>query len=282
MSTNAFKVHNPCQGLILKRYTPINPVLKKLVKFYWTLKSKKETAICGKLIPMNNIDLIINLSAPIKYRSANKEECFKDSHFIGIQDSFMIVEQEGILDVFGISFSPAGFYPVIKEPLSKFANKIVLIDQIIPAFKNIAKEMADVESNKERVAIIEELLINVIDFKLLPNKNYDSLINDFLTHGETLNIKDYCKNHFYNQRTVERFFKKYIGITPKTFLMNTKFQKSIKSLRMGNVNSMAQLGYEFNYYDQTHFINSFKSFMGKTPAKQLKENDLILDILPKR
>jgi AraC-like DNA-binding protein len=182
----------------------------------------------------------------------------------------------------GISFSPIGFYPLIKEPLCKFANNIVIIDQIIPAFKNIAEKLAEIESSQQRIAIIEEVLLSNIDFNLLPNRNYDTLIKDFLTHGDALNIKDYCKNHFYNQRTVQRFFKKYIGITPKAFLMNTKFQKSIKSLRMNNVDSMAQIGYEFHYYDQTHFINSFKSFMGKTPAKQLKENDLILDIIPKR
>lgn len=266
----------------LKKISPINPVLKTLIKFYWILKSKKETAIHGTLIPMNNIDLIINLSAPINYKSGTQVETFKDSHFIGIQDNYKVVEQKGILDIVGISFSPTGFYPVIKEPLYKFANNIILIDQIIPAFKNMAKKIAEIESSHQRIAIIEELLMNTIDVKLLPGENYDSLINDFLTHGDDLNIKDYCKKHFYNQRTVERFFKKYIGITPKSFLMNTKFQKSIKSLRMGNVDSMAQIGYEFNYYDQTHFINSFKSFMGKTPAKQLKENDLILDILPKR
>jgi len=266
----------------LKKITPINPVLKKLIKFYWILKSKRETAIQGTLIPMNNVDLIINISAPIKYTSETEEQTFKNSHFIGIQDNYMIVEQKGILDIFGISFSPTGFYPIIKEPLDKFANNIVLIDQIIPAFKNITDKMAEIESSEQRIFILEEFLMSIIDLKLLPDKNYDSLLNDFLTHGDAMIIKTYCKNHCYNQRTVERFFKKYIGLTPKAFLMNTKFQKSIKSLRMGNVDSIAQIGYEFNYYDQTHFINSFKSFMGRTPAKQLKENDLILDILPKR
>ncbi|MFO7655528.1 MAG: DUF6597 domain-containing transcriptional factor [Bacteroidales bacterium] len=266
----------------IKRHYPLNPVLKKLVKFYWILKSKKETTIHGTLIPMNNIDLIINLSAPIKYKSGTKEEIFHNSHFIGIQNNFKVVEQEGILDIVGISFFPTGFYPVIKEPLSQFANNIVLIDQIIPDFKNLAERMAEIESSHHRISIIEEMLMNIIDLKLLAGMNYDSLINDFLTHGDAMNIKDYCKKHYFSQRTVERFFKKYIGTTPKAFLMNTKFQKSIKTLRTGSFDSMAQIGYEFNYYDQTHFINSFKSFMGKTPAKQLKENDLIFDILPKR
>lgn len=266
----------------LYRIIPNNPILKKMINFYWVLKSKKDIVIHGKLIPMNNVDLIINLSTPIKYKCKAKERTFKNSHFIGIHDNHIVVEQNGILDVLGISFYPLGFYPLIKEPLSKFANNIVTIDQIIPAFKNIAEHMAEIESSQQRIAIIEELLLNNIDFDLLPDRSYDTLIKDFLSHGDTLNIKDYCKNHFHNQRTVERFFKKHIGITPKAFLMNTKFQKSIKRLRANKLDSLAQIGYEFNYYDQTHFIKSFKSFMGNTPAKQLKENDLILDILPKR
>lgn len=266
--------------LELEKHAPIHPVLKKLIKYYWVLKSEKETEIQGTLIPMNNIDLIINVSPPIKYKSGNKEETFRNSHFIGIHDKCTVVEQKGILDIIGISFFPAGFYPILKEPLFKFKNNIVLVDHIIPSLKNLAEVMSEIESSHQRISIIEEFLMNTVDVKLLPAEDYESIINDF--HGDVLKIKDYCKNHSYSQRTVERFFKKHIGVTPKTFLMNTKFHKSLKSLRMGNVDSMAQIGYEFNYYDQTHFINSFKSFMGKTPAKQLKENDLILDILPKR
>jgi AraC-like DNA-binding protein len=231
---------------------------------------------------MNNIDFIINLSTPIRYISKVKDETLNNSHFIGIQDNHLFVEQKGKIDIVGISFTPIGFYPLIKEPLSKFANRIMIIDQIIPAFKNIEKKMAGIESNQQRIYLLEELLLNTIDFNLLPDKNYDTLIKDFLTYGDTLIIKDYCINHFYNQKSIERFFKKYVGITPKAFLINTKFQKSIKSLRNCNFDSLAEIGYEYNYYDQTHFINSFKSYMGMTPAKQLKANNLIMDILPKK
>lgn len=266
----------------LHRYTPVHPVLKKLIKYYWLIKSNNEIEIHGKLIPMNNIDLIINLSAPIKYTSKTSEESFHGSHFAGIQNSSRVVQQKGIVDIVGISFFPTGFYPVIKIPLSEFANSIVVMDSVIQGFESKMERIAEKESNEQRITAIEETLMNLIDLKLMPEKNYDLLINDFLMHGDSINIKNYCEQHCINHRTLERFFNKYVGTTPKNFLKTTKFQKTMNRLRNRDFDSMTQIGYDFNYYDQTHFINSFKSFMGKTPLKQLKQNDLIIDNLSKR
>lgn len=266
----------------LKKYSPVNPVLKKLVKYYWVLKSNLETEISGKLIPVNNIDLIINLSSPIKYINNTQEESFPDTHFTGIQSDYRVVKQSGMLDIIGISFYPAGFYPLIKVPLNEFLNKIVPIDSILQSFKKDVERISALKTTHERISMVEEILMNLIDLNLVPEKKYDLLINDFLMYGDYINIKNYCKNYGVNQKTLERFFYKHVGANPKSFLKVTKFQRTINSLMIGNFDSMTQIGYEFNYYDQTHFINSFKSFTGKTPAKQLKDNDLILDFLLKR
>ncbi len=265
----------------LKKFSPINPVLKKLIKYYWMIKSNKEVFIHGKLIPVNNIDLLINLSTSIQYTNRSIKESFENSHFNGIYNNYRHIEQTGVLDVVGISFFPTGFYPLIKVPLSEFANNTVLIDDIIHGFERKVERIAAIESGHQRISLIEDTLLDIIDFKLLPDRYYDSLINEFLLHGGSVNVADFCKAHTVNQRTLERFFNKYVGTTPKGFLKTTKFQKTMNRLIMGDFDSMTQVGYEYDYYDQTHFINSFKSFMGRTPVKQLKENDLIIDSLRK-
>jgi AraC-like DNA-binding protein len=267
--------------LELYKHSPINPVLKKLIKYYWIIKSSNEIDIQGKLIPMNNIDLIINLSTPIKYTNGANEKVYLKSHFNGIQSNYRTVQQKGILDIVGISFYPTGFYPLVKVPLSEFQNKIIQIDNVLHGFEREIERIAGIESDHKRISIIEEILMKIIDFKLIPDKMLDLLTNDFTKYGDSINIKKYCKSHGINQKTLERNFYKYIGTTPKSFLQVTKFQNTMKRLRKGNFSSMTQIGYEYNYYDQTHFINSFKTFMGNTPSKQRKENDLIIDILPK-
>jgi AraC-like DNA-binding protein len=42
-------------------------------------------------------------------------------------------------------------------------------------------------------------------------------------------------------------------------------------------NSMADLAYEFNYYDQSHFINDFKRFIGLTPMLYIKDREGVQD-----
>jgi AraC-like DNA-binding protein len=263
----------------LKKYPPIHPVLKKLVKFYWILKSDKETTVHGKLIPTNNIDLIINHSGPIQYKDRKKENSFPKAHFNGIQNKHRMITQRGPLDIAGISFYPAGFYPFIKVPLAEFANNAISIEYIIPDFERKVECMAEIETISEKISFVEKMLMSMIDLERLPPEKFVLMTNDFLQYAGSINIQNYCKSHGMNQKTTERFFHKYIGTTPKAFLMTTRFQQVLKKLTTGNFDSLTQLGYEFNYYDQTHFINSFKSFTGKTPSRQLKQKDLIIDIL---
>lgn len=259
------------------KHPPINPVLKKLIKFYWIIKSKNETTITGKLIPTNNIDLVINLSNPVKYKKGTKQYLFRNTHFSGIHNSYRIITQKTPLDVIGISFYPTGFYPFIKVPISEFANSMLPIHNIISCFDRKVERLAETESIYQRISMIEETIMGFMNLKLLPEERFNVITNDFFHFADTININEYCKKNGINQKTIERFFHKYIGTTPKGFIMISKFQKVLKSLRLDEYASMTQLSYAFNYYDQTHFINSFKSFAGKTPCKQLKDNDLIIN-----
>lgn len=261
---------------------PKNPVLKKIIKLFWIIRSYDEKIIHGKLIPTNNIDLIINNTNTIEYKTSKKEESFANTHFSGIQNHYRFIEQKGPLDIVGISFHPTGLYPLVKIPVIEFRNHITSIDSIIPGIETKIERVAEVDSISHKISIIEEALMSIIDPGLLPGKNFDLLMNDFIGFADCINIKNFCKKNGVNQKSLERFFNKYIGTTPKAFANTTKLQKAIKLLHMRRFESLTELGYELNYYDQTHFINSFKSFVGKTPSKQLRENDLIFDLINTR
>ena len=50
-----------------------------------------------------------------------------------------------------------------------------------------------------------------------------------------------------------------------------KFRSALKYLNNYSGKNLTSIGYEFDYYDQSHFIKDFKFFTEKTP-KQLKNN----------
>lgn len=266
----------------LQKFAPINPLLSRIVKYYWIIRSDKNTQIRGKLIPTNNMDMIIHLSSPIKYTMGTNDLIFKKSHFNGIQHQSRIITQSGPLETVGISFYPTGLYPFVKTPLAEFKNSIVQTDLVVGGLESDFAKISNIASDTQKIPAIEKTLMNVIDYTLLPESWFDLAIQDFQKHAESLNIGAYCQSCGINPKTLERNFHKYIGTTPKAFLQITKFQRTLKRLKSKDIDSMTQLGYEFNDYDQTHFINSFKSFAGNTPLQQAKKNDLILDILPPR
>ena len=79
-------------------------MLKNLIKYFWTINNDYKTVVNHKLLPVNNIDVIINYSSPIKYTINNKVVIAKNAHFSGIRNKHLIINQVGSLDVIGISF----------------------------------------------------------------------------------------------------------------------------------------------------------------------------------
>jgi AraC-like DNA-binding protein len=71
-------------------------------------------------------------------------------------------------------------------------------------------------------------------------------------------------------RQVERDFKSLSGFSPRLFSKLTRFRFLMERLP-AKIHSMADLAYEFNYYDQSHFINEFKRFTGLSPTQYMKD-----------
>ena len=78
-------------------------------------------------------------------------------------------------------------------------------------------------------------------------------------------------DHFQlSDRALREQFHKYIGCAPKEFIRLVQLKKAIKHLSFTN-ESLTDIAYQNNYFDQAHFINSFKKITGKSPKALRKE-----------
>lgn len=68
-------------------------------------------------------------------------------------------------------------------------------------------------------------------------------------------------------RTLERLFLEQIGLTPKRFIRNVRFQQAVHLLRTRPARaSLGHLAQVCGFADQTHFINDFKELSGSLPS----------------
>lgn len=265
--------------LQVRKYQPRNSILSKLIKYFWIIRTDKEVNINNILFPTNNIDFILNLSSPISYVNDKENAPFNRFHFRGIMDSCSTIKQIGILDIVGISFFPAGAYPFLKVPLSEFSNKTILLDDLFIDFGSQINSLQETVPDSDRIDELEKILLRLIDLSLIPEDELNLVISKIYFQNDKMKVDEYCNQIGISQKSIERYFKKYVGINPKPFIKLTRFQKALKQILDGNYDNLTSLSYDLDYFDQTHFIKDFKSYMGTTPLKFIKQKSSVKEML---
>ncbi len=78
-----------------------------------------------KLLPVNNINVVLNFAAPMNYHKGTERNAAPEYSFTGIRNHYQLVDQAGECNIFGVSFFPAGFYPFWKFPLSEYMDQTI-------------------------------------------------------------------------------------------------------------------------------------------------------------
>lgn len=119
-------------------------------------------------------------------------------------------------------------------------------------------------------ADIDELLIS----RLRANRRNCEIIryatDEIMLNPSTEILSSIIKNLDLTERTFQRIFKKYVGITAGQYRRICQFQSSFNHLRSQEFQSLTDLAYANGFADQSHFIRSFKEFAETTPNIYLK------------
>lgn len=266
----------------VRQYYPVTPVLKRFIKYFWITESDRPVRVSHKILPMNNIDFIINLSSRMQYDLNDGPidtpgNCF----FSGIRNRYFTMNQSGNVCILGVSFYPAGLYPFVSVPISEFRNQTLEIDAVIRKFStDIENRLSGEESAQRKIELLEAYFVSLITPENIPDKEIYSLVNQFYYHGS--DIGHFCDSYGVHPRTLERLFNKYVGLSPKLFKRLNRFQGVLKQIMHDGDRSLTSTAYDNDYYDQAHFINEFKSFAGTSPTRFLKEKKAVLQILDYR
>jgi AraC-like DNA-binding protein len=179
--------------------------------------------------------------------------------------------QIGKTNKLAVAFKPLGLNRFITE---KYSEIVAAEAQLFSPQNNAQWEAMLGQVFSEKTV---EHKIQILDSFLL--RQYNDYENTILEHalamlsdvGSDLSIDEIAKQVNVSRKTLLRYFKSELRITPELFRMIVRFRYAInEKIIKDSPETLTRIAYEANFFDQAYFIKRFKQLTGVTPSQFFK------------
>ncbi|MDP5169918.1 MAG: helix-turn-helix domain-containing protein [Bacteroidia bacterium] len=257
--------------------------LESIVKFYWTLEvpfdpnNQKQ-----KIVPDGCIEMTFNFGDKIKrYTSENDFLLHPNAMVMGQRTKSYFILPFGNVDTFAICFYPIGFVNFIQTPLKNLVDKETPISELFGQEEayELEQQMINAIDSQQRIDIIESFLSKKLNEKNTISNIVKSTVDALLKTKGTTPINAILKDDSSKRRQLERHFRKQVGISPKQLGKAIRLQATLNLLLNKKSETLTDIAYESEYFDQSHFLKDFKDLVGITPKEFLDNEHMALSAL---
>ena len=236
------------------RYHP-SPELEPFVEHYWSVEwdYRGVTPARVEILPHPSVHLIFKRGAGATIMGVARGKVTR------------ILKDEG--GIFAVKFTPGGFYPLLRAPVSTLTGSVVNIGDVLGSDGvALARAVLAARTDPARFTIVDGFLR-----ERLAHEDSDDvvrvaeLVYSVVNDRTIVKVRDLVARCGEKRRTLERMFAKYVGVSPKWVIQRYRLHEAAEQLAGGEVNQSA-LALGLGYSDQAHFVRDFKAVVGTSPA----------------
>lgn len=233
--------------LILEGFSPPDPESKPLVT------SGMPALVCRT---RKDNDGSVTINDFILFGKSTTSECW---------------ETDEATTIIGYFFKPFAMAALFNIPAKKLAEEpIDLRTWNAHKINALRTQMAYATTTADKVAILESFLMDQYRAHERECEIIRYATDQIMINSGTEILSDVITSLRLNERTFQRMFKKYVGVTPNQYRRICQFQLSFSQVRSEEFQTLTDVAYDNGFADQSHFIRSFKEFTETTPNTYLR------------
>ena len=184
-------------------------------------------------------------------------------------ECWLVDKQTTIIAYF---FKPFSLAAIFNVPVAGLMESPLDLSQWHPHKSNALRaQLIYAESTSRKVEVLDHLLIHQITGNRIACEMIQYATNQIICNSGTEILSAILKTLNIKERTFQRMFKKYVGVSATQFRRICQFQQSFAQLRAEKFDKTSDVAFDNGFADQSHFIRSFREFAATTPSDYLRK-----------
>ncbi len=173
---------------------------------------------------------------------------------------------------FGMRFRPGGIGAFTGRDASRLTDQVVLAADVLgPGADQLKSDVLAVVDDADRAAAADAFLVERMPQH---DRHYEELLAVIavLADRRLVSVEALSRATGTSPRTLQRLFRRYVGIGPKWVLQRFRLQDAVARIDAGDVADLSTLAVELGWYDQAHFSRDFTDVVGVSPGLYLRRS----------
>jgi AraC-like DNA-binding protein len=151
--------------------------------------------------------------------------------------------------------------------MSSLTNTVIGIDKLLTKRISPIIQIAISDSLfEDKVLTIERWFIDGFALEKIDGHKGQRATEIIIESKGEIAVQNILKTVNISERSLERYFKAHIGLSPKFYSRIIRFSNIFNLIETKDFN-WSDITFLAGFYDQSHFIKNFKEFTGEEPSK---------------
>lgn len=253
---------------------PQSSLTRDIVCSFWEVSRHNEPSLQETIIPKGIVEIIFSfettpLYVSINNRTQNIPRCFVQGfHTYPIHLNLFHTNT-----FFGVILNPASVKHIFNFHPSEFTNCVIDLSLIDISFYSLWHRLGEQKSFNDRVNVFTEWLMKRIPQLTDREKAFDIFLK---TNTDAhLSVNDLASRFCYSTKQLSRKLYELTGLNTERTLLYKKYLHAVHLIHSTNL-SFTEIAYSCHFYDQSHFIKTFKS-LSQISAKEYRQRKARLE-----
>ncbi|TVQ73735.1 MAG: AraC family transcriptional regulator, partial [Oceanospirillales bacterium] len=168
---------------------------------------------------------------------------------------------------FGVRFASGVMPDCLEVSAEELIEQHFYLQDVIPNANQLISEIVDEKCFTEQVRLFNKFFDRQVSRKL--SNLTQVVVNYTFKHQGNIRIDELAELTGYTTRTIQRQFRRDIGMSPKAFGRIIRCQSAVYDINHKERVAFSDLAFDLGFSDQSHFLKEFKRLVNATPLDYL-------------